>query len=54
MRALYGLMWLWPGKKTLFMGSEFGQSAEWNYAQSLDWHLLNIQIIKAYNPWYVI
>ena len=40
LRALYGLMWLWPGKKTLFMGSEFGQSAEWNYAQSLDWHLL--------------
>jgi 1,4-alpha-glucan branching enzyme len=43
LRALYGLMWLWPGKKTLFMGSEFGQSAEWNYAQSLDWHLLEYQ-----------
>ena len=40
LRLLYGLMWLWPGKKTLFMGSDFGQSAEWNYDVSLDWHLL--------------
>ncbi len=40
LRALYALMWLWPGKKTLFMGSEFGQSSEWRYDSSLDWHLL--------------
>ncbi|MEC7230718.1 MAG: 1,4-alpha-glucan branching protein GlgB, partial [Verrucomicrobiota bacterium] len=40
LRLLYGLMWMWPGKKTLFMGSDFGQSAEWNYSKSLDWHLL--------------
>ena len=40
LRLLYGLMWMWPGKKTLFMGSDFGQSAEWNYNKSLDWHLL--------------
>ena len=40
LRLLYGLMWLWPGKKTLFMGSDFGQSAEWKYTASLDWHLL--------------
>jgi 1,4-alpha-glucan branching enzyme len=40
LRALYGWMWGWPGKKTLFMGSEFGQSAEWAYDRSLDWHLL--------------
>ncbi len=40
LRLLYGLMWIWPGKKTLFMGSDFGQSAEWNYNKSLDWHLL--------------
>jgi 1,4-alpha-glucan branching enzyme len=40
LRALYAWMWGWPGKKTLFMGSEFGQSAEWAYDKSLDWHLL--------------
>lgn len=40
LRCLYGLMWFWPGKKTLFMGSDFGQSSEWAYGRSLDWHLL--------------
>ncbi len=40
LRALLAYMWFWPGKKTLFMGCEFGQSAEWRYDGSLDWHLL--------------
>lgn len=40
LRALYAYMWMWPGKKTLFMGSEFGQSREWKYDESLDWHFL--------------
>jgi 1,4-alpha-glucan branching enzyme len=40
LRALYALMWGWPGKKTLFMGCEFGQSEEWSYDGSLSWHLL--------------
>ena len=39
LRALYAHMWAWPGKKLLFMGSEFGQSNEWNYTTGLDWHL---------------
>ena len=39
LRALYVHMWAWPGKKLLFMGCEFGQSAEWAYAKQLDWHL---------------
>ena len=47
LRALYGLMWGWPGKKILFMGQEWGQSSEWNYDTSLDWHLLEYQDHKG-------
>ncbi|MBK8172661.1 MAG: 1,4-alpha-glucan branching protein GlgB [Sandaracinaceae bacterium] len=41
LRALYGYMWAHPGRKLLFMGSEFAQEREWAHDQSLDWHLCN-------------
>jgi 1,4-alpha-glucan branching enzyme len=39
-RAYYGFMWGYPGKKLLFMGQEFAQGHEWNFAGQLDWWAL--------------
>ena len=41
----------YPGKKMLFMGSEFGQTEEWNYCSGLRWDLMENSLhrgIKAY------
>ena len=46
-RALLSYMWTHPGKKTIFMGMEFGQRAEWNVWGDLQWDLLNYEPHKG-------
>ncbi|GAB4338633.1 MAG: 1,4-alpha-glucan branching protein GlgB [Desulfobulbaceae bacterium] len=41
LRAYYGFMWGYSGKKLLFMGSEFAQWQEWNHDRGLEWAALD-------------
>lgn len=47
LRLLYSYMFTHPGTNLLFQGAEFGQSEEWNFQQSLDWHLLQYKPHKG-------
>ena len=40
-----------PGKKLMFMGSEFGQWREWDHDSSLDWHLLDDPMHEGLRRW---
>jgi 1,4-alpha-glucan branching enzyme len=47
LRLLFSYMYTHPGGKLLFMGGEFGQGEEWNFQQSLDWHVLEFEPHKG-------
>ncbi|TDM07321.1 1,4-alpha-glucan branching protein GlgB [Macrococcus lamae] len=59
LRALYGYMMTYPGKKLLFMGSELGLYSEWKDKEQIDWFLLKYpfhhgmqKYVKALNEFY--
>ena len=51
LRLLYAYMFAQPGKKLLFMGSEFGQVSEWSHDRSLDWNVLEYPVHRGLMTW---
>ena len=51
LRLLLGYMYAHPGKKLLFMGSEFAQWREWDHEKVLDWNLLEQTPHRGIQNW---
>ncbi len=51
LRLLFGKMYMHPGTKLLFMGSEFGQTSEWKHDKELEWWLLEFKFHKGIQNW---
>ena len=51
LRALFGYMWLHPGKKLLFMGGEIGQWSEWSHEGAVDFALLDWPLHAGLKRW---
>jgi 1,4-alpha-glucan branching enzyme len=51
LRLMFGYMFAQPGKKLLFMGSEWGQVREWTHDGSLEWHVLQYPLHSGMQRW---
>ncbi|WP_416175695.1 1,4-alpha-glucan branching protein GlgB [Clostridium sp.] len=61
LRVFITYMYTHPGKKLIFMGTEFGQFAEWNDSKGLEWDLIDkfpmhkniFHFYKSINDFYI-